>query len=117
MKFAVDEVPLGVITFDLYGKVAPKTVANFVSLCSGSGPSKETYKGSSVFRIIPGLNIGLGDIAGNGDACVKAGTCKSSFREGPFPVDNFDISHSESLFHCTSLNPKSSFPGYLLTVD
>ena len=94
MKLEVDGQPAGAITFDLYGKDAPKTVENFSRLVRGEGG--KSYKGSSVFRIIPGINIGFGDIAGGGDKCVKAGTCVSALgpEGGPMPVENYDISHS-----------------------
>mmetsp|Transcript_56325 Transcript_56325/g.105663 ORF Transcript_56325/g.105663 Transcript_56325/m.105663 type:complete len:283 (+) Transcript_56325:115-963(+) len=94
MKIAADGKLLGVVTFDLYGKAAPATVANFVSLCSGGASA--SYKGSSVFRVINGINIGMGDIAGGGDSCVKAGTCPSSFQGGPFPAENYDVMHTVS---------------------
>lgn len=95
MKLEVAGKPAGSITFDLYGKAAPKTVENFVQLVKGGGGAT-SYKGSSVFRIIPGLNIGFGDIAGGGDRCVKAGKCVSALGRdgGPMPVENYAISHS-----------------------
>lgn len=59
MTLAVEGSALGTLTVDLWGKVAPKTVANFASLCTGGTSGNEpSYKGSSVFRVIPDLNIG-----------------------------------------------------------
>ena len=95
MKLSMDGKPVGVINFELFGKVAPKTVENFVSLCRGDGG--RSYAGSSVFRVIPGLNIGFGDVGGGGDRCVKAGTCISA-KGGPIRVENFDLLHSEIYF-------------------
>jgi len=39
--------------------------------------------------------VGLGDIAGKGDKCVKSGTCVSAFG-GPFLAETYSISHSVS---------------------
>ena len=85
---------LGRITVDLYGRVSPRTAGNFASLCRGT-KNGVSYRGSTVFRVIPDLNIGMGDVAGGGDRCVKAGTCVSA-SGGPFPVENYEISHTVS---------------------
>jgi cyclophilin family peptidyl-prolyl cis-trans isomerase len=94
MILQADGKPFGVLEFDLYGQIAPKAVENFVKLCSPAEGSL-SYTGSSVFRVIPGLNIGMGDVASGGDKCVKSGTCRSAFG-GPFTADPSRISHSVS---------------------
>jgi hypothetical protein len=94
LELAVGGTSLGTISIDLYGKVAPATVNNFIGLCRGS--NDVSYRGSSVFRVIPGLNIGLGDVAGKGDACVKLNSCVSA-SGGPVPAENFRILHSTSV--------------------
>ena len=115
IELEVDGQPAGVVTFDLYGNAAPRTVENFLRLIKGverrptgaegaaaAGGAEATsvvgYRGSSVFRIIPGLNIGFGDIpAGSGDRCVKSGTCVSALGGvlgGPMPAENYALSHT-----------------------
>eukprot|EP00322_Chrysochromulina_rotalis_P006861 CAMPEP_0115890540 /NCGR_PEP_ID=MMETSP0287-20121206/33404_1 /TAXON_ID=412157 /ORGANISM="Chrysochromulina rotalis, Strain UIO044" /LENGTH=267 /DNA_ID=CAMNT_0003347315 /DNA_START=11 /DNA_END=815 /DNA_ORIENTATION=- len=43
------------LTIELYGKVVPKTVENFVRLCRGSNGANYQYAGSSIQRVIPGF--------------------------------------------------------------
>lgn len=67
---------LGDILLDLYGFHAPKTVANFVGLATGSQewtdprsgqPSREPlYPGTPFHRVIPGFMIQGGDPLGQG---------------------------------------------------
>ncbi|OQR98193.1 peptidyl-prolyl cis-trans isomerase B precursor [Achlya hypogyna] len=62
--------PSGTIVFGLYDEVQPKTVANFVSLCTGDRSVSGTqlaYRNSRFHRIIPNFMIQGGDFTnGNG---------------------------------------------------
>jgi peptidylprolyl isomerase len=59
LTLAIDGSIIGTLTVELWGKAAPKTVANFAALCSGGASGNgPRYKGASVFRAIPDLNIG-----------------------------------------------------------
>lgn len=49
----------GNLIFELFSDVAPKTCANFMSLCEGfkKTPESDTisYEGSEIHRIVPGM--------------------------------------------------------------
>jgi hypothetical protein len=94
LDLSVDGKPPARLTIALFGKAAPKTTANFVSLCLGTGPNGATYKGTNVYRVVKDLNVGFGDVGGGGDNCVRSSTCVSG-SGAPIPVENFDILHSE----------------------
>ena len=92
LAISVDGKQIGDLRVEVWGKVAPRTAQNFVDLCRGTEGT--SYQGSSVFRVIPGINIGLGDVAGGGDKCVKTGTCVSAGGRPPLPVENYDAMHT-----------------------
>lgn len=71
------------VTIALYGTVAPKTVDNFIKLI------KTGYADTSVYRVVPGLTIQLGDVLGNNGKSGRAAT-----DEGWLPAENFRIQHS-----------------------
>lgn len=67
LDVAIDGASAGRLTFDLFDRQVPKTVANFRALSAGGGSGGLTYTGSPFHRIIPGFMVQGGDItAGNG---------------------------------------------------
>ena len=63
----IDGEEVGRINLELFGEEAPKTVNNFLALCSGDYNPFFRYKGSMVHDVRPGLFFRAGDIIhGNG---------------------------------------------------
>lgn len=72
------------IIIGLYGDLLPNVVENFKKLAS------DGYANTSVYRIVPGLTIQLGDVLHNSG---KSG--RPALNEGiPFTPDNYRVSHT-----------------------
>lgn len=68
----------------LYGNLTPRTVDNFKRLAENG------YADTSVYRIVPGLTIQMGDVLGNGG---KSG--RPAIDDGrPFLPDNYRVKHT-----------------------
>lgn len=77
----------GRIVLGLYGQTMPKTVQNFVTLCSTNA-----YAGTTFYRIISEYSIQGGAI---GDVTRSGKSGQSSLENGsPFEPDNFNIKHN-----------------------
>jgi cyclophilin family peptidyl-prolyl cis-trans isomerase len=91
LTVSIDGTSVGAIRLGLFGVVAPRTVANYVGLCSGTTtPSGEkvTYAGSPFHRVIKGFMIQTGDVkSGNGYG-------STSIYGGPFDDEPFDVYHT-----------------------
>jgi cyclophilin family peptidyl-prolyl cis-trans isomerase len=85
LEFASDSTKFGRVEVSLYGKVCPKTVANFEALC------REGYKGSNVYRVLKDFSIQMGDIGSK-----KRGVTGRSSLEGgaSFPKETMQVQHS-----------------------
>lgn len=71
---------------ELFGNQAPKTVNNFLALCTGDHSKNLNYKGSPVHRIIPGYLIQTGDFLkgdGTGGVSVYSENPESLFENEP----------------------------------
>ncbi|KAK1269782.1 Peptidyl-prolyl cis-trans isomerase CYP19-4 [Acorus gramineus] len=56
-----DPEPLGRVVVGLYGKLLPKTVANFKAMCSSGRESRcASYRGSLVHKVLPGQYFSAG---------------------------------------------------------
>ena len=57
MKITRDGEAIGTLTFRLKLKDCPRTVNNFLAICSGENKEKLTYKGSPFHRIVTGFMV------------------------------------------------------------
>ena len=55
MKITRDGEQIGTLVFALFKDDCPRTVNNFMALCSGDNKDKLTYKGSPFHRIVAGF--------------------------------------------------------------
>ena len=92
MKISVDGEKPQRIVFGLFGKIAPRTVENFLALatCKSNKVGKLTgkklcYKGSKFHRVIPHFGLQGGDFS-NGD-----GTGGESIYGGRFADETFAV--------------------------
>ncbi|SCM20868.1 peptidyl-prolyl cis-trans isomerase, putative [Plasmodium chabaudi chabaudi] len=88
---SINDKPIGRIVFGLYGKVAPKTVENFVSICKGTVVNDKmlNYTNSIFHRIIPNF------MAQGGDITNFNGTGGLSIYGNRFDDENFTLKHTK----------------------
>ncbi|CRG96205.1 peptidyl-prolyl cis-trans isomerase, putative [Plasmodium gallinaceum] len=88
---SVDNKPIGRIIFGLYGKIAPKTVENFISICKGTVVNGKmlNYTNSIFHRIIPNF------MAQGGDITNFNGTGGLSIYGNKFDDENFIAKHNK----------------------
>ncbi|MCJ7636061.1 MAG: peptidylprolyl isomerase, partial [Nitrososphaeraceae archaeon] len=84
LEFATRKVKLGRIEIELYKKIAPITVKNFMTYIE-----TKKYSGCNVHRIIPGFMIQTGDFTnGNGSGGY-------SIYGKYFDDETFEINHDQ----------------------
>ncbi|KAG5178304.1 cyclophilin-like domain-containing protein, partial [Tribonema minus] len=99
MRLSVDGKPAGntaascpgagTIVIGLYGKTVPETVANFEALVMGDTDGGYSYKGTTFYKVVQGLNMQAGAV---GDFSGKGLTGLSAKKE-PFGPENFEVRH------------------------
>jgi len=84
---SIDDKKAGRLVFDLRTDITPRTVGNFIELCTHE--HRYGYKGSKFFRIIPGA------ICQGGDWYTNNGATSMSCFSRKFRDENFDLKHDE----------------------
>jgi peptidylprolyl isomerase len=92
----IDQTPVGRIVMGMHGKVVPKTVQNFETLCETS------FAGSTFHRVIPGFMIQGGDFTrhnGTGGRSIYEG--------GKFDDENFHLKHAPGVVSMANAGPNT----------
>ena len=113
---SIDGQPAGRVTFGLFGSEAPKTVANFMALCTGEkGTSSASgkalhYKGTPFHRVIPGFMLQSGDTT-RGD-----GFGGESIYGERFDDESFALKHSTPfLLSMANAGPNTNGSQFFIT--
>ncbi|XP_015610149.1 peptidyl-prolyl cis-trans isomerase B [Cephus cinctus] len=87
LDIMIDDYPAGRIIIGLFGKIAPKTVKNFVTIAT-TGINGRSYSGSKFHRVIKKFMIQGGDVEkGDGSGSI-------SIYGKYFNDENFDVKHT-----------------------
>ncbi|XP_027198607.2 uncharacterized protein LOC113792850 [Dermatophagoides pteronyssinus] len=86
---AIGNETVGKIDIGLFGKLAPKTVENFVTLASEEGYQGKSYNGSLFHRVITNFMIQGGDITS------EDGSGSLSIYGQYFDDENFVLNHGQ----------------------
>lgn len=106
----IDDKKSGRLVFDLRTDVTPRTVGNFIELCTHE--HKFGYKGSGFFRIIPG------SVCQGGDWSTNNGATSFSAFARPFPDENFDLTHDgPGVLSMANSGPDTNGSQFFITFD
>ena len=81
------------VYFELFVDIAPRTVANFLGLCTGhkrADGEQLTYVGTDISRIVKGMYLQMGKIVPAKDAAAGTSIYGASFED-----ESFHIKHNE----------------------
>ena len=87
MRITRDGEPIGTLIFAMNEQDCPRTVKNFLALCSGENKDRLTYKGSPFHRIVTGF------CAQGGDITHGSGEGGNSIYGKNFPDENLSTKH------------------------
>ena len=89
MNITRDGEPIGQLVFALYKDDCPRTVKNFLALCTGDNKDRLTFRGSPFHRIVTNFMAQGGDITEGG------GMGGMSIFGKSFPDENLGLQHSK----------------------
>jgi len=109
-RVSADNEDFGVINFELFDEVVPRTVANFVALSSGQNRQGFSYKNTIFHRIIPQFMLQGGDFE------RFDGTGGQSIYGPKFDDENFLIKHaSPGLLSMANSGPNTNGAQFFVT--
>ena len=110
MEITRDGESIGTLTFSLYNDECPRTVENFMAICSGENKKKLSYKGSPFHRIVTDFMVQGGDIThGSGEGGM-------SIYGANFPDENLFLKHSKKgMLSMANRGPNTNSSQFFIT--
>ena len=108
LKIAKGDSEIGQLVFELYKNKCPKTVDNFLKICSGDNINKICYKSSSFNKIISGFMAQGGRLKNNSPSELE--TC--------FPDENLNLKHHKrGLLTMDNDGSDTNYSRFMVTFD